>query len=41
MLTLLFDGLTTVFLGVFLAIVGPQLVRAFRVVDGEKQVARP
>jgi hypothetical protein len=29
-LTLLFDGMTTVFLGVFLAIVGPQLVRAFR-----------
>ena len=26
-LTLLFDGLTTVFLGVFLAIVGPELVR--------------
>jgi len=40
-LTLLFDGLTMVFLGMFLAIVGPQLVRAFRVVDGEKQVARP
>jgi hypothetical protein len=29
-LTLLFDGMTTVFLGVFLAIVGPQLVHAFR-----------
>jgi hypothetical protein len=27
-LTLLFDGLTTVFLGVFLLIVGPRLVRA-------------
>jgi hypothetical protein len=29
-LTLLFDGLTTVFLGLFLAIIGPQLVRSFR-----------
>jgi hypothetical protein len=29
-LTFLFDGLTTVFLGAFLAIVGPQLVRGFR-----------
>ena len=29
-LTLLFDGMTTVFLGVFLAIVGPQLIRSFR-----------
>jgi hypothetical protein len=29
-LTVLFDGMTTVFLGVFLAIVGPQAVRAFR-----------
>jgi hypothetical protein len=29
-LTLLFDGLTMLFLGLFLAIVGPQLVQAFR-----------
>jgi hypothetical protein len=29
-LTLLFDGLTTVFLGLFLVIIGPQLVRSFR-----------
>ena len=29
-LTLLFDGLTTIFLGLFLAIVGPQIIRAFR-----------
>lgn len=29
-LTLLFDGMTTVFLGVFLAIVGPRLVRSLR-----------
>jgi hypothetical protein len=29
-LTLLFDGMTTVFLGVFLAIVAPPLVRSFR-----------
>ncbi|NUR74656.1 MAG: hypothetical protein HOQ28_00030, partial [Thermoleophilia bacterium] len=29
-LTLLFDSLTTVFLGVFLLIVGPELIRAFR-----------
>ena len=28
-LTLLFDGMTTVFLGVFLAIVGPPLIRSF------------
>jgi len=40
-LTLLFDGLTTVFLGVFLVIVGPQLIRAFRAVHGEHQAARP
>jgi hypothetical protein len=39
-LTLLFDGLTTVSLGLFLAIVGPQLVRSFRVAQGETQVAR-
>jgi hypothetical protein len=29
-LTLLFDGMTTVFLGLFLAIVGPPLIRSFR-----------
>ena len=29
-LTLLFDGLTTVFLGLFLALVGPQLIHSFR-----------
>lgn len=29
-LTLLFDGMTTVFLGVFLALVAPPLVRSFR-----------
>src|SRR5438874_13163517 len=29
-LTLLFDGLTTVFLGLFLVIVGPRLIRSFR-----------
>jgi hypothetical protein len=29
-LTLLFDGMTTVFLGLFLAIVGPPVVRSFR-----------
>jgi hypothetical protein len=29
-LTLLFDGLTTVFLGVFLVLVGPRVVRALR-----------
>jgi hypothetical protein len=40
-LTLLFDGLTTVFLGVFLAIVGPQLVRAFRAVHAEQRAAGP
>jgi hypothetical protein len=32
-LTLLFDGMTTVFLGVFLVIVGPPLVRTFRSTD--------
>jgi hypothetical protein len=36
-LTLLFDGLTIVFLGVFLAIVGPQLAHVFRAVDAEQQ----
>jgi hypothetical protein len=34
-LTLLFDGMTTVFLGVFLAIVGPPLIRSFRSKRGE------
>jgi hypothetical protein len=37
-LTLLFDGLTMVFLGLFLAIVGPQLVHAFR---AERKAVRP
>jgi hypothetical protein len=40
-LTLLFDGLTTVFLGLFLAIVGPQLARSFRGVHSERRAARP
>ena len=40
-LTLLFDGLTTIFLGLFLAIVGPQLVHAFRAVHAEDEAARP
>jgi hypothetical protein len=40
-LTFLFDGLTSIFLGVFLAIVGPQLIRAFRTVHAEHQGARP
>jgi len=40
-LTLLFDGLTTVFLGVFLAMVGPHLVRAFRAVHAEQRAAGP
>ena len=30
-LTLVFDGLTTLFLGVFVAVVGPQLIRALKV----------
>jgi len=34
-LTLLFDGMTTVFLGLFLAIVGPPLIRSFRSKRGE------
>jgi hypothetical protein len=34
-LTLLFDGMTTVFLGAFLAIVGPPLIRSFRPKRGE------
>jgi len=29
-LTLLFDGLTTVFLGAFLVLVAPRLIRSFR-----------
>jgi hypothetical protein len=37
-LTLLFDGLTMLFLGLFLAIVGPQLVHAFR---AERNAVRP
>lgn len=41
-LTLLFDILTTVFLGVFLALVVPPLVRAFRSArPGERKAARP
>jgi hypothetical protein len=40
-LTLLFDGLTTVFLGLFLAIVGPQLVRTLRAAYAEHRAARP
>ena len=32
-LTLLFDGMTTVLLGLFLAIVGPQLIRSLRPSD--------
>src|SRR5690348_8148372 len=40
-LTLLFDGLTTVFLGMFLAIVGPQLVRALQALDAQHQAPRP
>jgi hypothetical protein len=40
-LTLLFDALTTVFLGMFLAIVGPQLVRALRALDAQHQAPRP
>ena len=38
-LTLLFDGMTTVFLGLFLALVGPQLIRSFR--SRRPQAARP
>jgi hypothetical protein len=37
-LTLLFDGLTMLFLGLFLAIVGPHLVEAFR---AERNAVRP
>jgi hypothetical protein len=37
-LTLLFDGLTVLFLGLFLAIVGAQLIRVFRT---EQQAAQP
>ena len=40
-LTLLFDGLTTVFLGLFLAIVGPQLVRSLRAAHAEHWARRP
>jgi hypothetical protein len=38
-LTLLFDVLTTVFLGLFLAIVGPSLIRSLR--PSGRQAARP
>ena len=38
-LTLLFDGLTTIFLGVFLAIVGPPLIRSFRSVQADHREA--
>ena len=41
-LTLLFDGLTMVFLGLFLAIVGPRLIRSLRSVQPEpRQAVRP
>jgi hypothetical protein len=40
-LTLLFDGLTMLFLGLFLAIVVPQLVNAFRTVRAEQHAAQP
>ena len=36
-LTLLFDGLTTVFLGVFLLLVVPPLLRSFRRVSGDER----
>ena len=38
-LTLLFDGLTTVFLGVFLVIVGPRVVRALRSASPQREEA--
>jgi hypothetical protein len=38
-LTLLFDGMTVVFLGVFLAIVGPRVVRALRSASPHRQEA--
>jgi hypothetical protein len=38
-LTLLFDAMTTVFLGLFLVLVGPRLIRSFR--SRRAQVARP
>ena len=38
-LTLLFDGLTTVFLGVFLVIVGPRVVRALRSASPHREEA--
>jgi hypothetical protein len=34
LLTLVFDGLTTLFLGVFLTLIGPQLISAFKVERG-------
>jgi hypothetical protein len=39
-LTLLFDGLTVVFLGLFLAVVGPRLVKALRAVGAERRATR-
>ena len=38
-LTLLFDGLTTVFLGVFLVIIGPRVVRAPRSASPQREEA--
>jgi hypothetical protein len=38
-LTLLFDGLTTLFLGVFLALVGPHLARSLRSIRPERRSA--
>jgi hypothetical protein len=38
-LTLLFDGLTMLFLGVFLAIIGPRLIRSLRAVRREHRRA--
>jgi hypothetical protein len=38
-LTLLFDGLTTVFLGVFLVLVGPRVVRALRSASPHREEA--
>ena len=38
-LTLLFDGLTTIFLGLFLAIVGPPLIRSLRSAQAEHRHA--
>src|SRR4029077_20698322 len=38
-LTLLFDGLTTVFLGVFLVLVGPRVVRSLRSASPHREEA--